>query len=101
MKRIDRGPALNCLTDTVCIIVSKLPKVEKKAIADKIFAAKERRRPRFDYFEKFKDEMQQILEQLSQKECTSNVKKEIIEEHNKEMQKFIEKTEKLKEEHPI
>ena len=99
MKRIDRGPALNCLTDTVCILTSKLPEAEKKAIADKILAAPARRRPRFDYLEQFKDEMQQMLEQLSQKECTANLRKELIEEQSKKTQKFIEKLETLKAEH--
>ena len=78
LKRIDREPALKCLTDTVCILTSKLSEAEKKAIADKILAAPARRRPRFDYLELFKDEMQQMLEQLSQKECAVNLKKKII-----------------------
>ena len=57
LKRIDRGPALSCITDTVCILTSKLPEADKIAIADKILAAPARRRPRFDYLENFKDEM--------------------------------------------
>jgi hypothetical protein len=35
--------------------------------------------------------MQQTLEQLSQKECAVNLKKELIEEKNKDLQKFIDK----------
>jgi len=90
LKKIERGPALNCLTDTVCILTSKLSDSEKKAIADKILAAQARRRPRFGYLEQFKDEMQQMLEELSQKECAANLRKELIEERNKESKIFIE-----------
>ncbi len=44
-------------TDTLCILKSKLPKLEKKAITDKILAAPAGSKPRFDYLQKFKDEM--------------------------------------------
>ena len=90
LKKIDRGPALSCITDTVCILTSKLPELEKKAIADKILAAPARRRPQFDYLEKFKDEMQHMLEQVSQKEYAVNLKKELIEEQHKEARILIE-----------
>jgi len=42
-------------------------------------------KPRFEYLEQFKDDMQQLLEQVSQKENAANLKKELIEEQNKEM----------------
>jgi len=54
-------------------------------IAEKILAVQTRRRPRFEYLEQFKDDMQQLLEQVSQKENAANLKKELIEEQNKEM----------------
>ena len=44
--------------------------------------------------------MQQTLEQLSQKECAVNLKKELIEEKNKDLQKFIDKSVLLKTDHP-
>ncbi len=57
-------------------------------IVDKILAAPARLRPRFDYLEQFKDEMQQMLEQLSQKKNATNLKKEFIEEQNKDWKKL-------------
>ena len=33
LKKIDRETAINCISDTVCILVSKLPEADKKAIA--------------------------------------------------------------------
>ena len=100
LKRIDRESALSCITDTVCILVSKLPEAEKKKIVEKILAAPVRRRPRFDDLEQVRDQMQQMLEQLSQKENAANLQKELIEEKYKLMQKFIEKQEALKTEQP-
>ena len=55
-----------------------------------------RRRPQFDYLERFKDEMQQILEQLSWKESAAQLQKELIEEHTKKMQKFIKNRKKFR-----
>ena len=71
-------------------MVNKLPEAEKKAIIEKILVGPAKRRPRFNYFEQFKDDMQPILEQLSQKECAAQIKKELIDEQNKELQIFIE-----------
>ena len=90
LKRIEREPALSCITDTVCILVSKLPEADKKAIVEKILVGPKRRRPRFNYLEQFKDELQQMLEQLSQKESAALMKKELIEEQNKGLQILID-----------
>ena len=81
------------------ILIDKLPEEKKKVIIESLVAKPGRRRPQFEYLERFKDEMQQMLEQLSRKESAALLQKELIEEQSKNTLKFIEGLETLKAKH--
>ena len=61
------------------ILTSKLPEGKKKSIIDSVMAGPGRRRPKFEYLERFKNDMEEMLMQLSKKESAAQLQKELIE----------------------
>ena len=72
-KRIEEEDALKCIEDTVNIMTSKLPEEKKRPILETILAGPGRRRPKFGYLENFKNDMEEMLMQLSKKESAAQL----------------------------
>ena len=99
-KIIDEKDALKCLEDTVNIMTSMLPDDRKKSIAESLLAGLESRSPKFDYLEQFKNDIEEKLMLLSQKESDAQLQIQLIEEKFKKMQSFIEMQEAIKKNLP-
>jgi hypothetical protein len=54
-------------------MTSKLPEEKKRPILETILAGPGRRRPKFGYLENFKNDMEEMLMQLSKKESAAQL----------------------------
>ena len=55
------------------IMTSKLPEGKKRSIIEGVLTGPGRRRPKFEYLERFKNDMDEMLMQLTKKESAAQL----------------------------